>query len=1627
MKRGSAWRGSVLLLAGLLLAAAPGIALAAQIDVSQPTLVTSDAYYERGPSVLEDAGGTVWLFYGRSEDCTGHYGNSNPDNSHYVVYYKTAADAAGLAAASPQAVPDMPAGTEKIYQGQTACAEYDGKIWLFATDSSGGTDIVYWTWDSGSGWSSRTDTGFDGFHIDVAAHGGLLWLSWNDNVAANVAAFDGSVWSAAEAIQGTPTISPITRLYVDAGGDLILYFPNGWGVTPDIYYFYVYSAGWPTAATATLEITEDAGIHDCDPVLTEVAGEYLFVWAPWDDVATKQWLDARRAPTLAGLQSAATTRITFGGYGAIPWVDMWPCALGGGGGGGCLVYGTEADGTARGTGNIAVLPLDWDTTHDHYCYVQNAVDAAQEIDDVVHVAAGTYEEQVVIDHDLELLGAGAATTTILSPETLTAGFGTTTNYPIVYVNGASDVQINGFTIDGAGRGNANYRFLGIAYHNAGGAVENCEVLRVRDTPFSGAQHGVGVYCTNDDGGSYSLALRNILLQDFQKNGTALLGEDTSLILENVTAIGAGATGVTAQNGIQISDGAGGTVTDCAVSDIAYTGGDWAATGFLTYLAGDLDVAGLTAARCGVSWWGDATRADFTGGSITEPLGDGIYLDSTAGLKGRGERSAPSPFDGDRPRPAGRTLQTYTFDGVVIQGAGAAGSVGVWPWAQDDLDLTMTGCTIAGWDVGLYLEEDGGVLGGQASDNTIAGNTTYGIESTTAADYDARGNWWGHHAGPYHPSSNPLGQGDAVSDHVLFDPWRGMADLAPLPATSGPINCSQYQTLAFHYTPDADTPALRGYELTVESTHHLDFGAGDVHDSGVLAGLGDHLFQVVDNGDGTFTVADAILGATSGLTTEADLFSIDFHGLATGDGEVEIIHYKLRTLDNEDIFATLAGATVTVDCTPPDTPTMAAEPAYTRGTENEVTWTNESASGAVQYLAQRARDAAFTVDVQDSGWIPAMHHQFAGLMDGQQYWYRAKARDALDNESAWSNVETSTQDASPPVTSADPLAAYQSALTFDVAYTAADATSGVAHVALWYRVDAGAWTHYGDFTASPVSFTASVEGAHDFYTIGTDNVGNDEYPPGAYDATTIVDVTPPAGGFAIDGGAAYTNDLNVTLNSSVTDDNPPLQMHFRNAGDPWPGSWVAYTASYSWTLASGADGLRTVEGQYRDAAGNILNASDDIYYDTTPPGAVTDLAAAPGHEKVVVTWNDPGDGDLTKLEVWRAYWHDGSLVSVYPEYDDDAGSTIPTRPADRAAALASPEWEAAGLADPDDETYTDENPPRGVYWYEVFAVDGAYNFGPRAAANDRATNYWLGDVCSDLPFDLAYNGLVNTPDVTQLATAFGQAEGGPDYDNECDVGPTDTMGRLGIPTTDNVVDFEDLMVFAMNYGVVAPRPLPAEGTAVAQLTWYRVDETTWALGLLAPCLDLKGLRLTASLPAGVTATAAAGAMIQQQGAPCFLRALPGEGLDLSLALMGRSAAIRGDGELVRVSLSAPVEPGEPELAVRGGANESVEFTLEATEIVALPAAYRLAGNYPNPFNPKTTIRFDLPETQSVRLAIFDAAGRRVATLVDATLPAGYHDATWNGRDDAGRALASGVYFYRLEAGPLRETRRMLLLK
>jgi len=97
------------------------------------------------------------------------------------------------------------------------------------------------------------------------------------------------------------------------------------------------------------------------------------------------------------------------------------------------------------------------------------------------------------------------------------------------------------------------------------------------------------------------------------------------------------------------------------------------------------------------------------------------------------------------------------------------------------------------------------------------------------------------------------------------------------------------------------------------------------------------------------------------------------------------------------------------------------------------------------------------------------------------------------------------------------------------------------------------------------------------------------------------------------------------------------------------------------------------------------------------------------------------------------------------------------------------------------------------------------------------------------------------------------------------------------------------------------------------------------------------------------------------------------------------------------------------------------------VTILPESFELDQNYPNPFNPNTEIKFALPRRSDVSIAIYNILGRKIKTLVNENLSAGYKSITWDGTNNQGHSVSTGIYFYRIQAGEFVDTKKMLLLK
>jgi hypothetical protein len=151
---------------------------------------------------------------------------------------------------------------------------------------------------------------------------------------------------------------------------------------------------------------------------------------------------------------------------------------------------------------------------------------------------------------------------------------------------------------------------------------------------------------------------------------------------------------------------------------------------------------------------------------------------------------------------------------------------------------------------------------------------------------------------------------------------------------------------------------------------------------------------------------------------------------------------------------------------------------------------------------------------------------------------------------------------------------------------------------------------------------------------------------------------------------------------------------------------------------------------------------------------------------------------------------------------------------------------------------------------------------------------------------------------------------------------------------------------------------------------------------------------------------------------------GEGRDGGLTDL-TTQAMNGKSNFTYVDETAV--PGKSYRYMIGVIDGEGEF-VSPIESFTMPAAVaKLGQNSPNPFNPTTAINFTLSAKENVTLAIYDVSGRLVKTLVSGTRDLGTHSVTWDGRDNTGTTVGSGVYFYRLDAGKFSDTKKMVMLK
>ena len=538
------------------------------------------------------------------------------------------------------------------------------------------------------------------------------------------------------------------------------------------------------------------------------------------------------------------------------------------------------------------------------------------------------------------------------------------------------------------------------------------------------------------------------------------------------------------------------------------------------------------------------------------------------------------------------------------------------------------------------------------------------------------------------------------------------------------------------------------------------------------------------------------------------------------------------------------------------------------------------------------------------------------------------------------------------------------------------------------------------------------------------------PPGARTACALATAmllaaASPALALTVSTSSLASGTLGVGYADTVAAEGgtPPIVWSIADGSLPAGLAIAGGTGAISGT--PGALGTSAFVVLATDALGDTASRALSITIEGVP-AAVTDLAATR-----LGSGND-GDGTAriqvaftattfaATAEVYRAPF------GGYPRYDD-AGGFIPPTP----SYPPGPPWVLTSITA---SGQTDEPSSRDAWSYVAFLKNASGAVSTVSNKTAPTTNYALGDVSNGVTAGVGDNQVADV-DVSLLGAHYGISgsaitSAGVSY---LDVGPTTNLSLSSRPFTDDRIDFEDLFVFASNYGLVSsPAGIVADAGGAAATRPVRATGPE-RLVLDAPTAVEAGATFTATVrmhgegrAQGVSAaldwdgtvaeavTVASGGWLEAQKGVVLS---PGPGA-VDAALLGvRASGISGDGALATFTFRAR-RSGDPALRfgrvlARDAANRPLPpGTLLTSGAGAVHAGTALLAPSPNPTARSAALTFTLAKTGAIELAIYSVTGHRVRTLAKGERAAGEYSLTWEGDDDARRPVAPGVYYARL---------------
>ena len=509
----------------------------------------------------------------------------------------------------------------------------------------------------------------------------------------------------------------------------------------------------------------------------------------------------------------------------------------------------------------------------------------------------------------------------------------------------------------------------------------------------------------------------------------------------------------------------------------------------------------------------------------------------------------------------------------------------------------------------------------------------------------------------------------------------------------------------------------------------------------------------------------------------------------------------------------------------------------------------------------------------------------------------------------------------------------------------------------------------------------------------------------------------------------------------------LAMSWRAGNTPSPdGSWTSFAPV---AVSGGSASVMARYIQYQAALSTTDNRQTaqlqavamTCCSNAEPPAAMTNVTAvrqlvdsnADGTRQVLVTFTPPSGA--ISLEVYRARFGN------YPYYDDapNAGSApvAPSYPPNPAV------WTLTGITA---SGQTDEVAQRDEYTYAAFAKDGCGNVSAVSNLAGGVLNYVLGDVHDGQPgHECTGNNIVYIEDISYLGAHYGVTLGASDPLGCLDVGPTVTGAVTSRPLTDGLLNFEDLMMMALNFSPSPVALTATRGTPLSQRIqsqaisqdrlWIETPQAVQTGEVFTVRMQMNG----SGTVTGVTAQLAWDASVAQ---PVSVEAgdlaqtqntmvMSAKAGNVDAARLG-GAGISGIGTLADVRFRA-IAAGNPAVRLassvgRDAANQNVTFAQPlAVGSQAAPLRTELGFAAPNPFRSRLGVQLAIAHTQNVRLTVYDLAGRSVKTLVEGEQVPGNRTVIWDGLDANGHFAAAGVYLLKLDTADIQQTRRVQLVR